>query len=249
MVCFLPVAPLTQSNLKIKLYQLIISDLKKLANKEKAKVMSGFFKTGKGQYGEGDIFLGITVPDQRRIAKRYQEASFADVKKLLADKIHECKLTGLLILVEKFDESEESQRKKIIDLYIDNIKHVNNWDLVDLSADKILGVYILDKNRSILKKMATSKNLWERRIAIVSTLAFIKQNKFDDTLKISEILIHDKEDLIHKAVGWMLREVGKRNKKTEIYFLKKHYKNMPRTMLRYSIERFSESEKKFFMAK
>lgn len=231
------------------MYDLIISDLKKLADKEKAKIMSGFFKTKKGQYGEGDIFLGITVPDQRKIAKRYQGSSFDDVKKLLENKIHEYRLTGLLILVEKFKDADESQRKKIIDLYLGNIKHVNNWDLVDLSADKILGVYILDKNRSILKKMATSKNLWERRIAIVSTFAFIKQNKFDDTLKISEILIHDNEDLIHKAVGWMLREVGKRSKKTEISFLKKHYKIMPRTMLRYAIERFSESEKKFFMAK
>lgn len=230
------------------MYDSIVSDLEKLANKDKAKVMSGFFKTKKGQYGEGDIFLGITVPDQRMVAKRYQEASFDDVKKLLGNKIHEYRLTGLLILVEKF-KADESKRKKIIDLYLDNIKHVNNWDLVDLSADKILGAYLLDKDKSILKKMARSKNLWERRISIVSTFAFIKQNKFDDTLKILEVLLKDNEDLIHKAVGWMLREVGKRNKKTEIYFLKKHYKIMPRTMLRYSIERFSESEKKFFMAK
>ena len=231
------------------MYQLIISDLEKLANKNKARVMSRFFKTKKGQYGEDDIFLGITVPDQRRIAKRYEGASFDDIKKLLANKIHEYRLTGLIILVEKFLESDESQRKKIIDLYMENIKHVNNWDLVDLSADKILGAYLVDKDKSILKKMAISKNLWERRISIVSTFAFIKQNTFDDTLKISKILMYDKEDLIHKAVGWMLREVGKRNKQAEISFLKKHYKNMPRTMLRYAIERFSESEKKFFMAK
>ena len=236
-------------NLGNQMYDSIISDLKKSANKDKAKVLSGFFKTKKGQYGEGDIFLGITVPDQRNVAKKYKESSFDDVKKLLGNKIHEYRLTGLLILVEKFTESDDFRRKKIIDLYMNDLRYVNNWDLVDLSADKILGSYLLDKDKSILKKMARSKNLWERRIAIVSTFAFIKQNKFDDTLKISEILIHDKEDLIHKAVGWMLREVGKRNKKTEIYFLKKHYKNMPRTMLRYSIERFSESEKKFFMAK
>jgi len=209
--------------------------------------MSGFFKTKKGQYGEGDIFLGITVPDQRRVAKRYKESSFDDVKKLLENKIHEYRLTGLLILAEKFNESDDLQRKKIIDLYLGNIKHVNNWDLVDLSADKILGAYLQDKDKSILKKMAVSKSLWERRIAIVSTFAFIKQKRFDDTLKISKLLISDKEDLIHKAVGWMLREIGKRNKKKEISFLKKYYKKMPRTMLRYSIERFSESEKKFFM--
>ena len=221
--------------------------MKKLANKNKAKVMSGFFKTKKGQYGEGDIFLGITVPDQRRVAKRYKESSFDDVKKLLENKIHEYRLTGLLILAEKFNESDDLQRKKIIDLYLGNIKHVNNWDLVDLSADKILGAYLQDKDKSILKKMAVSKSLWERRIAIVSTFAFIKQKRFDDTLKISKLLISDKEDLIHKAVGWMLREIGKRNKKKEISFLKKYYKKMPRTMLRYSIERFSESEKKFFM--
>lgn len=230
------------------MYDLIISDLKTQAKKEKAKIMSGFFKTKKGQYGEGDIFLGITVPDQRKVAKKYKESSFDDVKKLLENKIHEYRLTGLLILVEKFKDADESKRKKIIDLYLGNIKHVNNWDLVDLSADKILGAYLLDKNKSILKKMAISKSLWERRIAIVSTFAFIKQNKFDDTIKISEILLNDKEDLIHKAVGWMLREVGKRDKGAEISFLKKHYKIMPRTMLRYSIERFSESEKKFFMA-
>ena len=227
------------------MYDSIFSDLKKLENKEKAKVMSGFFKTGKGQYGEGDHFLGITVPDQRKIAKKYTTTSLVDVKKLLANKIHECRLVALLILVEKF--KDESQRKKIVDFYLDNIKYVNNWDLVDLSADKILGQFILDKDKSILKKFAASKNLWERRIAIVSTFAFIKQNRFDETLKISKLLISDKQDLIHKAVGWMLREVGKRNKKTEIDFLKQYYTNMPRTMLRYSIERFSDSEKKFFM--
>lgn len=231
-----------------QMYDTIVSDLKRLANKNKAKIMSGFFKTKKGEYGEGDIFLGITVPDQRRIAKRYKESSFDDVKKLLANKIHEYRLTGLLILVEKFNESDDLQRKDIIDLYLGNIKCVNNWDLVDLSADKILGAYLQDKDKSILKKMAVSKNMWERRIAIVSTFAFIKQKRLDDTLKILKLLISDKEDLIHKAVGWMLREVGKRDKEKEISFLKKHYAKMPRTMLRYSIERFSESEKKFFMA-
>jgi 3-methyladenine DNA glycosylase AlkD len=229
------------------LYDSIIFDLKKLENKEKAKIMSGFFKTGKGQYGEGDKFLGITVPDQRRLAKKYTEASLVDVKKLLANKIHECRLIGLLILVEKFGKADESQRKKIVDFYLDNVRYINNWDLVDLSADKILGEFLSDKDTSILKKFAVSENLWQRRIAIVSTFALIKQNKFGDTLKISKILISDKQDLIHKAVGWMLREVGKRNKKTELDFLKQNYSKMPRTMLRYSIERFSESEKKFFM--
>jgi 3-methyladenine DNA glycosylase AlkD len=221
--------------------------LKKLENKEKAKVMSGFFKTGIGQYGEGDKFLGITVPDQRRLAKKYTEASLVDVKKLLVNKIHECRLVGLLILVEKFGKAEESQRKKIVDFYLDNVRYVNNWDLVDLSADKILGEFLSDKDTSILKKFAVSENLWQRRIAIVSTFAFIKQHKFTETLQISKILISDKQDLIHKAVGWMLREVGKRNKKTELDFLKQNYSKMPRTMLRYSIERFPESEKKFFM--
>ncbi|MGQ0795558.1 MAG: DNA alkylation repair protein [Nitrosopumilaceae archaeon] len=227
------------------MYDSIILDLKKLGNKEKAKVMSGFFKTGKGQYGEGDEFLGITVPEQRKIAKKYTKTSLADVKKLLENRIHECRLVALLILVEKF--KGESQRKKIVDFYLDNVRYVNNWDLVDLSADKILGQFVLDKDTSILKKFAGSKNLWERRIAIVSTFTFIKQNRFDETLKISKLLISDKQDLIHKAVGWMLREVGKRNKKTEIDFLKQYYTKMPRTMLRYSIERFSDSEKKFFM--
>src|SRR5574338_77459 len=211
-----------------QMYDSIVSELGKLANKNKAKVLSGFFKTGKGQYGEGDVFLGIKVPDQRKIAKKYNEASFDDIKKLLGNKIHEYRLTGLLILVEQFNKSDEFQSKKIVDFYLDNLKNVNNWDLVDLSADKIVGEYLVDKDKSLLKKMTRSKNLWEKRIAIVSTFAFIKQNKVNYTLKISEILISDKHDLIQKAVGWMLREVGKRDKQTEISFLKRHHNKIPR---------------------
>ncbi|MBI4177694.1 MAG: DNA alkylation repair protein [Candidatus Aenigmarchaeota archaeon] len=227
----------------------IKSDLNELANPGKAKFLARFFKTGRGEYGEGDLFLGINVPIQRRIAKRHQYASFDDIKELLSSRIHEHRLTALLILVDKYEKSDKGGKKIITDFYLRNIAHVNNWDLVDLSADKILGDYICDKDRKILYSMARSKNIWERRVSIISTFNFIKRNDFHDALSISEILLEDKHDLIQKAVGWMLREVGKRDQKTEEKFLRKHYRNMPRTMLRYAIERFDESKRRFYMGK
>ncbi|MGI6335158.1 MAG: DNA alkylation repair protein [Minisyncoccales bacterium] len=211
-----------------------------------AKILSRFFKTGKGQYGEGDIFLGVTVPILRTIVKKYyKDISLKDVQKLLNSKIHEYRLTALLILVEKYKEDKEL----IYNIYVKNFRNINNWDLVDLTAPKIMGDFLKDKNRDILYSLATSNNLWEKRISIVATFAFIKDNDFKDTLKISEILLKDEHDLIHKAVGWMLREVGKRNKDFEKEFLDKYYRIMPRTMLRYSIEKFDPKEKEFYMKK
>jgi len=226
-------------------------DLRKLANSKKGKDLSKFFKTGKGEYGEGDIFLGIAVPNQRKIAKKYATLSLGEIQDLLSSKIHEHRLTSLFILISKFENGNNKLKKEIFDFYLKNTKNINNWDLVDLSAPKILGAYMLDnpKEKKILYKLAKSKNLWEKRIAMLSTFAFIKNNEFDDALKISKILLKDEHDLIHKAVGWMLREIGKKDQKTEEKFLKKHYKKMPRTMLRYAIEKFQKNKKEFYMKK
>jgi len=193
--------------------KIIKRDLRKHSNKIKAETAKKFFKTGKGQYGEGDIFLGVPNPEQRTIAKNATgRISIEDIQKLLDSKIHEERFTALLLLSEKYKNSNENDKKTIFDFYIKNAKKVNNWDLVDLSAPTIIGDFLLQKqNRKILIKLAKSNNLWEKRIAIVSTFTFIKNGQFDDTIKISKILLDDSHDLIHKAVGWMLREVGKRN--------------------------------------
>lgn len=227
-------------------------DLHELADPEKAKILSRFFKTGKGEYGEGDIFLGLTVPEQRALSKSYLDLSLSDLGKLLKSPIHEARLTALLILVAQFEINAKKGKskiaaKKIADFYIKNISRINNWDLVDLSAPNILGHYLLDKSRIKLYNLAKSKNLWARRISIISTFYFIRQNQFSDTLKISEILLTDKHDLIHKAVGWMLREVGKRDRKLLEKFLAKNTTKMPRTMLRYAIEKFSPSVRKKYL--
>lgn len=223
------------------------SDLQALADPEKAKILSRFFKTGIGQYGEGDIFLGVMVPGQRLIAKRYSGLSLGNISKLLASRIHEHRLVALQILVEKYKNADETAKGKVADFYLKHTKNINNWDLVDLSAANILGGYLLDRDRSVLYRLAGSKNLWERRISVLATFAFIRKNDFEDTLRISELLLKDNHDLIHKAVGWMLREVGKRDVKAEEDFLKEHYRVMPRTMLRYAIERFDETKKRFFL--
>lgn len=218
-----------------------------LADPEKAAILSRFFKTGKGQYGEGDIFLGVMVPGQRRIAKKYETLSLKDIRKLLSSKIHEHRLVALIILVNQYKKGDEHDRDKIVDFYLRYSKYINNWDLVDLSAPNIPGEYLLNKDRAVLYRLARSKNLWERRIAIMSTFAFIRKNDFEDALRISALLLHDDHDLIHKAVGWMLREVGKRDFKAEEDFLKEHYRVMPRTMLRYAVERFDQTKKRLFM--
>ncbi len=229
----------------------LLSELKNIADPEKAKNLRWFFKTGKGEYGEGDQFLGITVPKLREISKKYQGLDLNDLQKLLDSKIHEHRLSALMILRFKYENKhiDEKSKKEIVRFYLLNTKKINNWDLVDLSCHHILGDWFLDKDRSILYKLARSNNLWEKRIAIISTFNFIGLNQFDDSLKICAVLMNDKHDLIHKAVGWALREIGKRNKKVEVEFLEKHYKTMPRTMLRYAIEKFSEKERKFYMAK
>ena len=227
----------------------IKSDLKILSNPEKAKILSRFFKTGKGEYGEGDVFLGITVPDQRKTAKKYADIHLQDLKKLLSSNIHEHRLTALLILVIKFQKADVSGKNELFDFYLENIRYINNWDLVDLSADKIIGAYLLDKDTSFLLTLSQSENLWERRIAIMATFHFIKQNRFRETLKISRMLLNDSHDLIHKAVGWMLREIGKRDQERVEAFLIKYYRQMPRTMLRYAVERFDDEKRKFYLNK
>lgn len=224
----------------------IKKELQKKKDKERAKNLSRFFKTGKGQYGEGDVFWGIKVPIQREIVKMFKDASLKEIQELLNDEIHECRLTGLLILVQKYKKAEN--KKKIFDFYLKNTKKINNWDLVDLSAPNIVGDFLLDKKeKKVLYSLVKSKNLWERRIAILSAFALIRDKQFEDVLKISEILLEDKHDLIHKAVGWMLRELGKRDKDVEVSFLEKYCKTMPRTMLRYAIEKFSSKERASFM--
>jgi 3-methyladenine DNA glycosylase AlkD len=230
----------------------MLSELEKVlneeANSEKAKILQGFFKTGRGQYGERDIFLGISVPKQRVIAKQFGNLDFEEIQKLLNSKIHERRLIALLILVERFSRGDENLRKKVFDFYLNNTKNINNWDLVDLSAYQIVGNYLLDKPRNVLIDLANSKELWEKRISIVSCFAFIRKNEFEDCLRISEILLGDEHDLIHKAVGWMLREVGKRDVETLRKFLRKNYSFLSRTTLRYSIEKFSEEERKKWLA-
>lgn len=224
-------------------------EFEKLTDKKKAKDYAWFFKTAKGEYGEGDLFLGIVVPEQRKLAKKYSNLSLNEIKGLLQSKYHEHRLTSLFILINKYKKSGKPYKKEIFNTYLSNTKYINNWDLVDSSAPNIVGDYLLDKDKSILYKLAKSDNLWEKRISILSTFAFIKEKRFEDTLKIAEILLKDKHDLIHKAVGWMLREIGNRDLSAEEKFLQKQAKNMPRTMLRYAIEKFPEEKRRFYLGK
>ena len=226
-------------------------DLKKLANPKRAKVNQWFFKTGKGEYGEGDIFIGLTMPDARKIAKRYIHLPIKEVEHLLHSKIHEHRMVALVIWTYQFEKADNKTQEKIYKAYLKNTKWINNWDLVDVTTPGIVGMFLLDKDRKILYDLAKSKNLWEKRIAILATFAFINKNKESkDTLKIAEILLDDEHDLIHKGVGWMLREVGKRvSQQKEEEFLRKYYKKMPRTMLRYAIERFDEKKRQFYLKK
>jgi len=227
----------------------IKEELQEIQDPEKAKILLKFFKTGKGQYGEGDIFLGIKVPQQRNIAKKYSSIPLDDIGQLLKSKLHEFRLTSLLILVLKYKKEDFNGKKEIVDFYLSHMENINNWDLVDSSAPYILGDFLLDKDKSILYRLAKSDNLWERRTAILSTFAFIKDNKFEDALNIAEILLFDKHDLIHKAVGWMLREIGKKDDRTEEEFLEKYHRKMPRTMLRYAIERFDNDKRIFYLSR
>lgn len=221
--------------------------IKKQANPKQAVILQKFFKTAKGEYGEGDIFYGIKVPIQRTIAKQFRDLSFTDLKSLINSKIHEERLIAAFILVDQYKNGDEKKRKLVFNFYLKNRKGINNWDLVDLSAPQIIGEHLLDKEKSLLYKFALSKDLWEKRIAVLSTFTFIRNHFFEDTLNICEILLNDKHDLIHKAAGWMLREVGKRDLAAGEEFLKKYYKDMPRTMLRYAIEKFPEKKRKAYL--
>lgn len=227
----------------------IKQDLKKVSSKKRAETNAWFFKTGPGEYGEGDVFIGVSVPDLRKVAKKHvDDLSLKDIEELLHSKIHEERYCALEALVMKYEETDdEKEHERIYKLYLRNTKYINNWDLVDTSAEYIVGTFLEKKSKAPLTKLAQSKDLWEKRIAIIATFWFIKQNKFSETLRISKILLKDDHDLIHKAVGWMLREVGNRDLKTEEKFLRQHYKKMPRTMLRYAIEKFPEVKRKRYL--
>lgn len=233
---------------------LSITDLKKelkgLGNHQKAKNSARFFKTGEGQYGAGDIFLGVTVPEQRAVIKKYLHLSFSDIEQLLQSKEHEYRLSALMLLVNKYKKAQVKEQKQIFRLYLANTTWINNWDLVDSSAADIVGECLRDADKKILFKLAHSKNLWEKRIAMIATFAYIKTGESAVALEIAEILVNDSHDLIQKAVGWMLREIGKRcGREHEEVFLKKHYKTMPRTALRYALEHFPLQERKRYMSK
>lgn len=226
-------------------------ELKKMADPVRAKNYLWFFKTGPGEYGVGDKFLGLKVPLIRKIARKYRALPLSAIGRLLTSPYHEIRLAALLILTDKFLTKGSSPPKQIFDFYLKYLKwgKINNWDLVDLTAPRIVGQYLFARPRIVLYKLARSENLWERRVAILSTFAFIKNNDFADALKIAKLLITDQHDLIHKAVGWMLREVGKKNQKVEEEFLKKYHRVMPRTMLRYAIERFPEEKRQRYLQK
>ena len=213
-------------------------EIRKKAKPEKLVILSNFFKTGKGQYAEGDKMLCVSVPDQREIAKKYfVETKLEDVGELLKSKYHEDRLTGLIILTFKMKKADEKERKRIVEFYLAHLDRVNNWDLVDLSAGKILGLYLLDRPRGVLYKLAKSGHLWSERVAMVATFEFIRAGQYEDTLKLAEMYLRHPHDLIHKATGWMLREVGKRDKGVLRGFLDAYHTKMPRVMFRYAIER------------
>lgn len=232
-------------------YASLIKKIREKENPEKAKLLARFFKTGKGQYGEGDLFLGIVVPESRKIAVKYVDLPLKEIEKLLKNKYHEVRLTALLILVRRYRKTDsEIEKKNIYNFYLKNTKYINNWDLVDLSTSYIVGDYLVNKNKTILEKLARSNNLWERRIAIISTFRFIYKGEYQWTFKIVRILMKDKHDLIHKACGWMLREVGKKISLSVLIEFLDHYGNeMPRTMLRYAIEHFPENQRKSYLKK
>jgi len=226
----------------------IRAELQELGDPERATHSLRFFKTGPGEYGEGDKFLGLTVPAMRTLVRKYRALADDAALQLLASPWHEERLVALLLLVDGYKHGDDRRRQKIHRAYLANARWINNWDLVDSSAEHVVGPHLDAGDISLLEQLARSKNIWERRISIVSTFHFIKRNEFRPTLKIATILLHDSHDLIHKAVGWMLREVGKRDRKTLDAFLKKHYRQMPRTMLRYAIERHTERTRKRYLA-
>lgn len=229
----------------------IIRILKFKGNTKKAKLLSGFFKTGKGEYGEGDIFLGINMPEIREVAKQFKDLDFVEIENLLKSKYHEIRMTALLILVYKVSgfRVDDKLREKVFKFYLKNSEYVNNWDLVDVTCTHTIGEYLVNRDKEILYKLAKSKNLWEKRIAIVSTASFIRLGNISETFLICEILMHDEHDLIHKACGWMLREAFKKDADQVRKFLEQHVSVMPRTMLRYAIEKMPKKEREYFMNK
>jgi 3-methyladenine DNA glycosylase AlkD len=225
----------------------IRSELRALRDDKRGQGLQRFFKTGPGQYGEGDLFLGVMVPDLRRLSRKHRDTPLSELKRLLKSEFHEERVLALMMLVQAYTKGDEATKKSIYDTYLKNTRSINNWDLVDLSAPHIVGHYLSDRSKEPLYRLAKSDSLWERRIAIIATAHFIRRGKFADTLRISKMLLADKEDLIHKAVGWMLREVGKRDLASEERFLVAHYKRMPRTMLRYAIEKFPEPRRQMYL--
>lgn len=221
--------------------------LKSFGTEERARVNRSFFKAGEGGYGQGDRFVGVAVPHVRTVLQEFRELPVQEILKLLQSEVHEERLLALLLLVRRYEEGDGTERKRIFDLYLAQTKWVNNWDLVDASAPGIVGVHLEGRSRRLLLRLAKSKDLWERRIAIVSTLHLIRLGEFGDTLAVAEVLLRDEQDLIHKAVGWMLREVGKRDQRALEEFIARHYAAMPRTMLRYAIERFPEARRQAYL--
>jgi 3-methyladenine DNA glycosylase AlkD len=230
-------------------FEQIKNELEQSSDHGHAEKLRGYFKTGEGEYGEGDQFLGVRVPDQRRIAKKYRDTPLPQVVRLLHSEIHENRLTALFILTHQFIKGDEEKRKTVVEMYLGNTGFINNWDLVDSSAPKILGKWLIDKPRGILLDLAHSNSPWERRISIISTFAFIDKGDLGDSLTLAGVLIDDPHDLIHKAVGWVLRELGKKDQKALEEFLDEHRQTMPRTMLRYAIEKLPEDKKKHYMKK
>ncbi|GAB3329935.1 DNA alkylation repair protein [Larkinella ripae] len=228
-------------------HQDVKTDLLALADSEKAVFFKRFFKTGPGQYGEGDEFLGLSVPQQRVVAQKYRRLPSSEIEKLVQDPFHECRLTGLIIWTNQARRSGEENRRLIFDDYLRNRNFVNNWDLVDTSCPEIVGNYLLNNDRRILSELAQQNHLWSQRIAMVSTLAFIRKKQFQDTFQIAELLLNHRHDLIHKAMGWMLREVGKKNPDALEEFLHDHSGRLPRTALRYAIERFEPARRKYYL--
>lgn len=225
----------------------ITSELQALSNAEKREIFPKFFKAGKGEYGEGDRFLGVTVPNIRAIAKLHKDISLDEIRDLMLSEWHEVRLCALLIMVEKSKKKDEALRQQLFDLYLSQTDRINNWDLVDLSCRFIVGEYLLDKSRDILYQLAHSPLLWDNRIAIVSTYAFIRKGQLEDTYALSDLMMHHPHDLMHKAIGWMLREAGKRDANRLYNYVMSHRADMPRTMLRYAIEKFSPAERSILM--
>jgi len=230
-----------------KITKIITSELQALSDDEKREIFPKFFKAGKGEYGEGDRFLGVTVPNIRAIAKQYKNVSLNEIRELMQSEWHEVRLCALLIMVEKSKKKDEALRQQLFDLYLSQTDRINNWDLVDLSCRFIVGEYLLDKSRDILYQLAQNPLLWDNRIAIVSTYAFIRKGQLEDTYALSDLMMHHPHDLMHKAIGWMLREAGKRDANRLYNYVMNHRADMPRTMLRYAIEKFSPAERSILM--